>query len=312
MIVERENAERRIRNTNRLFLASLCFVTIAAFGVGFLGIPLSMEMNLILTQLLFWIPIALYLLLTRTNPFRLIPFHRISFSTLCMVVLFTMLLVPVVTWVNLISMLFVDNTVVEVDQQLHQNSFLMNLLLMAFMPALSEELMVRGIYFQQYKASGILKGALLSGIVFGLMHMNFNQFSYALVLGTIFALLVEATGSIFSSMIAHFVFNGYNVLLTQFQDQILGIAEEATVQEVSKAELVQLLPGYTTVAFIVGVLAFSVFLWIIQHCKSEEHMKQIFVSNRSYEGERIKVITPTFVIGIIVGIGLMILMEWIG
>ncbi|MCI7813179.1 MAG: type II CAAX endopeptidase family protein [Lachnospiraceae bacterium] len=312
MIVEKQSAHRRIRNTNRLFLGSLCFVTAVSLSLGFGGVSMSMEMNLILTQLLFWIPIILYLLLTRTNPFRLIPFHRISLSTVCMIILFTLLLIPVVTWVNMISMLFVDNTVVEIDQQLQPNSLLVNVLLMALMPAVSEELMVRGIYFQQYKVSGIFKGAVLSGIAFGMMHMNFNQFSYALVIGVIFALLVEATGSIFASMTAHFVFNGYNVVLTYIlQDEVLEMTQETAVQEVMQTDLIQMLFGYTTVAFITGILAFSVYLWIVQHCGRGEHMKQIFCTNRSYEGEKIKVITPTLVLGIIVGVGIMIFMEWI-
>lgn len=312
MIVEQRNAWKKIKNTNRLFLGSLCFVPFAVFCLGNLRISFSMEMNLIVSQLLFWIPIVLYFLVTRTNPLKVIPFHKISLSTICMVALFTILLIPVATWINMISMLFVENRVVSMDQMLQNNSFFSNVLLLALMPALSEEMMVRGVYFQQYKVSGILKGAVVSGIVFGMMHMNFNQFSYTLVLGIVFSLLVEATGSIFSSMIAHFIFNMQSVLVIQFQDRLLGKTEGAALQQAAQPELVQMLVSYTVVALIMGILAFSLFLWIVQHCKTTERMKQIFVSNRSEEGNKIKVITPTFVIGIVLGIGLMFLMEWMG
>ena len=311
MIVEQKNAARRIKNTNRLFLSSLCFVTIASFGIGRMGMNFSMETSLIISQMLFWIPITLYLLITRTNPLRLIPFHKISISTVGMVILFGLLLIPVMTWINLISMMFVENTVAAIDQQMQRNSLLFNLLLMAVMPAFSEEFMIRGIYFQQYRESGIFKGAVISGLVFGLMHMNFNQFSYAAVLGIILALLVEATGSIFSSIIVHFVFNAYSVFIAHFQDQILTMTGDAVIQEVTRSDIVEMTISYTSVAFIVGILAFSVFLWIVQHCKTTEHMKQIFVSNYSEEGKKIKVMTPSFVIGVVIGFGLMILLEWI-
>ena len=51
------------------------------------------------------------------------------------------------------------------------------------------------------------KAALMSGLIFGLMHLNFNQFSYGFVLGVIFAAVVEASGSIYASMAIHFLIN---------------------------------------------------------------------------------------------------------
>ena len=42
--------------------------------------------------------------------------------------------------------------------------------------------------------------------------MNFNQIMYAIYLGVVFALLVEATGSLASSMVLHMIFNGFNTL----------------------------------------------------------------------------------------------------
>ena len=47
----------------------------------------------------------------------------------------------------------------------------------------------------------------MSGLIFGLMHLNFNQFSYGFVLGVIFAAVVEASGSIYASMAIHFLIN---------------------------------------------------------------------------------------------------------
>ena len=227
------NADRRkpsctVKSASRLFLASFCFAVLASLGIGWTGIQFSIEAGLIVSQLLFWIPIAVYLLKERIHLTELVPFRKISASTAGMLVLFALFLIPVMTWINIISMVFVDNTVAALDQEMRGNSVVINLLLMAVMPAVSEELMVRGVYFQQYKVSGIFKGAVMSGIIFGIMHMNFNQFSYAVVLGVIMALVVEATGSIFSSMIVHFIFNGFSVMVMQLQSEsgYLG-AEEA-------------------------------------------------------------------------------------
>ncbi|MDO4454949.1 MAG: type II CAAX endopeptidase family protein [Eubacteriales bacterium] len=308
-MAEQSNAQRTVRNTNWLFLGNLCFVTAVSFWMGRSGIALSGEINLIVSQLLFWIPIVVYLAVTRTNPLRLIPFRKISVSTALMVILFAILLIPVTAWINLVSMLFVENTVIEIDQQMTGNTLVLNLALMAVLPAISEECMVRGVYFQQYKSGGILKAAVISGAVFGFMHLNFNQFSYALVLGMVFALLVEATGSIFSSVIAHFTFNAQSVVTLWIQNHIFASAGEATLEQVTRADLIEMLMGYTTFACIMGVLAFGVFLWIVHHCGSEDHMKQIFLKRQSADGKKVKMVTPAFAAGAVFAVGIMILME---
>ena len=308
-MTEQSNEQRTVRNTNRLFLGTLCFVMTVSFWMGRSGISLSGEMNLIVSQLLFWIPIVICLAVTKTNPLHLIPFRKISVSTMLMVILFAILLIPVTAWINLVSMLFVENAVAGIDQQMTGNTLALNLLMMAVLPAVSEECMVRGVYFQLYKSGGILKAAVISGAVFGFMHLNFNQFSYAIVLGVILALLVEATGSIFSSMIAHFTFNAQSVVALWFQNQMFNSAGETTLQEVTRADLTEMLMGYTTFACIMGVLAFSVFLWIVHHCGSEDHMKQIFLKRQSEDGKKVKMVTPAFAAGVVFAVGIMILME---
>ena len=55
----------------------------------------------------------------------------------------------------------------------------------------------------------------MSGLVFGLFHLNINQFCYAFVIGVVFAFLVEATGSIWSSVLAHFAINTYSITIIQ-------------------------------------------------------------------------------------------------
>ena len=60
----------------------------------------------------------------------------------------------------------------------------------------------------------MLPAILLTGFLFGCMHMNLNQFIYAFALGIYLAFLVEATGSIFSSMIAHFTLNATSVVMS--------------------------------------------------------------------------------------------------
>ena len=69
-------------------------------------------------------------------------------------------------------------------------------------------------YYQGYKRSGTTMQAMfMSALLFALMHMNFNQAAYAFVIGVLVVLLIEATGSIWSSIIVHIVINSQQVLM---------------------------------------------------------------------------------------------------
>ena len=54
------------------------------------------------------------------------------------------------------------------------------------------------------------------------MHMNFNQFCYAFVPGIALGILLEATGSIFATMTAHFVVNGWSTALMAVSKLLYG------------------------------------------------------------------------------------------
>ena len=79
-----------------------------------------------------------------------------------------------------------------------------------------------GAYRQRAKTTGIW----LSALAFGLFHLKFNQMLYAVYLGIVLALMVEATGSIYTSMLMHFLLNGFNVTMNFMANQRL-IADAA-------------------------------------------------------------------------------------
>lgn len=120
------------------------------------------------------------------------------------------------------------------------------LLVMAVLPAISEELLFRGILYNTYRKAAPLMGVFLSALFFALLHGNFNQIPYAFFLGLVLALMMEATGSIIIPVIMHFLMNGSNVLISYamkpvfFKEQVMsgldGFAEtESILQSLTAA-----------------------------------------------------------------------------
>ncbi|MBS3770370.1 MAG: CPBP family intramembrane glutamic endopeptidase [Bacteroidales bacterium] len=91
---------------------------------------------------------------------------------------------------------------------------LVNLLMVAVLPALGEELLFRGILQKLFAAwaRNIHLGILIAAIVFSAMHIQFYGFIPRVALGILFGYLFYWSGSIWLPITGHFVNNGSAVI----------------------------------------------------------------------------------------------------
>ena len=151
-----------------------------------------------------------------------------------------------------------------------ENGVFPMLFVMAVMPAFNEEFLCRGILYGAYRQRAKTTGIWLSALAFGLFHLNFNQMLYAVYLGIVLALMVEATGSIYTSMLMHFLLNGFNVTMNFMANQRL-IADAAvnqqqvtesvsqTLSDVPIQQLVTMAVVLAIFIFLNGILIYSTF-----------------------------------------------------
>lgn len=85
--------------------------------------------------------------------------------------------------------------------------FALNLVLLAVVPAIVEELLFRGVIYNGLKQYGKKTAIVLSAVLFALIHGNVDQTIYPILFGLILAYIVYKTDNIIYSMIAHFVNN---------------------------------------------------------------------------------------------------------
>ena len=152
-------------------------------GVGRL---LNVYSDTSLSELLYLAPVVVILVQGRFEILRGMKLKPVNILTILWTMLFAALLVPL--------------------------CILLNLLYCACLPALVEEYLFRGVFYQYFRPYGLLKTALVTGLMFGLAHLNLNQFLYAFAIGIFFTFLKDASGSLFACMLAHTVVNGLNVL----------------------------------------------------------------------------------------------------
>ena len=168
---------------------------------------------------------------------------------------------------NIFSTQVSENYVSDMLMNMMRNPFAYNLVIVAILPCLVEEFVFRGILFHSYRE---------------------NQFSYGFVLGVIFALLVEATGTIWSSILFHFIVNTHSLILSTifaysplFQNMEQELVGEQEADMLTEAILES--SGYwivsvaITILMAAGTTALGVMLYkyLAKRCERWEHIKQV-------------------------------------
>ncbi|MCR4901649.1 MAG: CPBP family intramembrane metalloprotease [Butyrivibrio sp.] len=233
------------KKANWLFLCMILCMFVVSFCLEILiygmGINMSIAATNFVNEMSMFIPAVIFILCTGDRFSDLIPLKKVKITTLLLVPVYLFLVMPLCYFANSITMLFVENTVAAASDQILAMSFPLMVGSIGIFAPIIEESCYRGVLFHSYKRSGrTIAAIVLSSLLFGIMHLNLNQAAYAFLLGVMFAILVEATGSIITSMLAHMLLNTSQVLLMYWEyNSESEIAEVA--EGISQAELKQTL-----------------------------------------------------------------------
>lgn len=295
------------KKVNWLFLTTLLVeAAVMAFMYLCSDISLGIIESLLLSQLIVLVPAVLFLFGTKTDPGRLIAHNRPKFTTALLVVVFTFLCMPAIIAVNAFSMLFVDNEVAGLQSYMLSVPWWQILLMVGIIGPVSEEFVFRGVIYHGYKTSQRFVGSmLLSALLFGLTHLNFNQMSYAVLVGIVSVLLLEGSGSIFYSMLFHICINTTNVvqmLVQKAQGTIMSQEEsmayiERTMQMPYKQALAVFVSVYAVIAAGATALAGCLLYLIVKKENRVQHMQQLLHGNTGEK--RTKLISVPLVISVV-------------
>ncbi len=299
------------KGANRTFLITvILYILLSVFGSivsSFFGF--SFYVDLFLAQLTVFLPSFFYIKIAGMKVGELIPYRKIRLSDALLTVVMTYLFYPLLVVMNLLTMFFVDNTTAQMTTVMQEQSMLWNVLFIAVLPACVEEFVFRGLLFQTYKKSSLWKGVVLSAFLFGCMHMNFNQFLYTFVFGMILAMAVEATGSIWTSMICHFVLNLNSVLLMAVTDNVQGGSlNEAAAQSSAIVDDPQMLLMGTVFWIVIAVFttAGAVAIWV--HLAKKNGRLENFRTDWKGQAKE-KLFSIPLLIGILLAVIVMVMLE---
>ncbi|MCB8965053.1 MAG: CPBP family intramembrane metalloprotease [Bacteroidales bacterium] len=179
-------------------------------------------MQIMQTIGMFVVPGFLLAYMYSAQPFRYLGFKLFNLKSLVLVIVATIIALPGVNFLaSLNEQLPLAQWMVDMEQKaevltkafLTTDSFvvlLVNLFMIALLPALGEELIFRAII--QKHLSRITKsqvwGIVISALLFSAFHLQFQGFLPRFALGAMFGLMYAWSGSIWLPIAAHFTNNG--------------------------------------------------------------------------------------------------------
>ena len=102
--------------------------------------------------------------------------------------------------------------------------FMLTFLSTVITPALVEEFICRGLILGSLKKFGEGFAILISSLLFGIMHGNFEQIPFAFLIGLGLGFMTVKSGSIWPAVIVHALNNSVSVLFTYLPDSLPVLA----------------------------------------------------------------------------------------
>lgn len=280
---------KNVTKTNALFAFIVVFYLFCSYLISALHaydvLVIPDRIMQFLPEVIILLPCILYVFWMKSDTVKDISYGPVSAGTLLKTVGITYLLLPMMMFINGISSMFVDNKVVDALDQISSYPLWFKVTTMAVVPAIVEEFIFRGLIFHGFKKCNPFWAIIVSALLFGMMHMNLNQFLYAFAMGIMFALMTYATNSMWPSMLMHFIYNAQSVvlshLITKYASDMLETTETVTATgEVNTVAMINsfiIVYGGLLLIVILGIyLASKLYFSICRKNRGEENVKRIF------------------------------------
>ena len=274
---------------------------------------LPVSLSLLFGELIIGIPTVIFLIAvcreTGESPTQVMGFHKIKVTTALLMIGLGLSVIPLATFINLLSMLITKNVVVESASEVLDYPVYMVILVAGIAGPIVEEAACRGMIFSgMRKEMSAILAVIMSAFVFGLFHMNLNQFTYAFAIGIFLALAVEATGSIWASFIVHMTINTQQMLKMVIANKIMpDIYSSSLVTDIDDQTLLMAAGVYLVMAGVCTCAAIGILILAANLQGRLGALKSLTVSpgNTRFKDA----LTLPFIIGTILAIAFIIVYE---
>lgn len=219
LLVISEGASFDLASFEELMLANLdlLFIGNSAGQILFLGLAT-------------WFVVRLHTSRQDRTSFLRLKAHSDTFTMLGLTAVFILAVQPAIwflSWINAqlpVPEFFelMQNSQMEMIEQLLRGDYILwaTLFHVGVVPAICEEVLYRGYVMRSFEKSwGIAPAIIVSGLLFGLYHVQLSNLLPLATIGIILAYVTWVSRSLYPAILAHFINNGGSVLVgTQYPE----------------------------------------------------------------------------------------------
>lgn len=169
----------------------------------------------VLMAVVIGLPMLIYIIIKNVDYKALFRFYPVETEELILVAGLAFLGYPAVTALNIIWHSLIRHigtpiippfpTITSLPE------FLMAIIVIGIFPSVFEELMFRGIMLRGYERLGKFAAVVITGVMFGFLHMSFANFPALILLGIVLGYVVYRSDSVYTGMLYHFIHNSIAV-----------------------------------------------------------------------------------------------------
>ena len=149
-------------------------------------------------------------------------------------------------------------------------NMLLNLVFIAVFAGIGEELFFRGVlqrlFIKMFRNPWA--GIIITGFIFSAIHMQFFGFFPRFMLGILLGVIYWYSGSIWTAIIAHFVYDGLIVIISYIKPESIKEDNPVALQGISMA-----IVGLISLGLVAGLV-----IWMRK--KSENSFEKVYVSSK--------------------------------
>ncbi|KEI08371.1 CAAX protease [Clostridium sp. K25] len=147
----------------------------------FKHIKLPIEYNVVITQVvLLLVPTIIYFIITKYPIKKTLRLNKIGIKSVLIIIIIAIISQPIMMFLSLITQFIFPNRIMEFMSRLNSIPLIAQLMIIAVVPAIFEEITVRGVILGGYDDIDTKKAAIMTGAVISfLSKRNFeNKVSY--------------------------------------------------------------------------------------------------------------------------------------
>ncbi len=214
----------------RLCLAVLVLLMVLSFLQQMGWLPLRNYAVVAIYLLIFLLPMIIYIKRRGRKAREMLRLHALRIKYIPFTVVISIAICLICGVLNILGYM-VFSSLTAADQPTAMFDFstrnpLMLVLTMVVLPAVTEELLIRGVVLSEYEQYGTARAVMLSAVIFALFHANPMHFLSLLVAGVCYGLLTLLFDSVWPALIAHLFNNSAALLLYYNKDYISYMLED--------------------------------------------------------------------------------------